>query len=73
MLETPHMSNLTCLGPSGHLRRQQFLRGEGVPIADVCRLEGGRGLRNAVVCNICRRLKWMVPYRGTSILVPLVP
>ena len=28
-----------------------FFKGRGVPIADVCLLEGGRGLRNADVCN----------------------
>ena len=34
-----------------HLRRPHFLGGRGVPIADVWRLEGGRGLRNADVYN----------------------
>ena len=30
-----------------------FSRGRrGVPIAEVCRLKGGRGLRNADVCNV---------------------
>ena len=30
--------------------RPQFLGVEGYPIVDVCRLEGGRGPRNADVC-----------------------
>jgi hypothetical protein len=34
-----------------HKGRLQFLGGRGYPIADVCRLEGGRGLRNEDVCN----------------------
>ena len=34
-----------------HLGRPHFFEGRGVPIADICQLKGGRGIRNEDVCN----------------------